>query len=259
LIFTNKGRVRWLKVYEIPIASRAAKGKAIVNLLQIGSDEIVSSVVAVKEFSDDKNLMLCTKNGLIKKTKLSAFGNPRRGGIMAITLDKDDNLIETSLTDGRQDVLIATREGKSIRFKETQVRDMGRQAKGVRAIGLSKKDQVIGVEVLPAEIKKMGMGLVTVTEGGFAKRTDFDEYRLQSRAGKGTINIKTTKKNGLVVGIKAVKDDDELMCVTQQGMTVRCSIKDVRSSGRNTQGVKFISLSKDDKVSSVAKVVSRED
>ena len=259
LIFTNKGRVRWLKVYEIPIASRVAKGKAIVNLLQIGSDEIVSSVVAVKEFSDDKNLMLCTKNGLIKKTKLSAFGNPRRGGITAITLDKDDNLIETSLTDGKQDVLIATREGKSIRFKETQIRDMGRQAKGVRAISLAKKDQVIDVEILPAEIKKMGMGLVTVTEGGFAKRTDFDEYRLQSRAGKGTINIKTTKKNGLVAGIKAVKDDDELMCVTQQGMTVRCPIKDIRSSGRNTQGVRFISLSKDDKVSSIAKVVSRED
>ena len=259
LIFTNKGRVRWLKVYEIPIASRVAKGKAIVNLLQIGSDEIVSSVVAVKEFSDDKNLMLCTKNGLIKKTKLSAFGNPRRGGITAITLNKDDNLIETSLTDGKQDVLIATREGKSIRFKETQIRDMGRQAKGVRAISLAKKDQVIDVEILPAEIKKMGMGLVTVTEGGFAKRTDFDEYRLQSRAGKGTINIKTTKKNGLVAGIKAVKDDDELMCVTQQGMTVRCPIKDIRSSGRNTQGVRFISLSKDDKVSSIAKVVSRED
>ena len=259
LIFTNKGRVRWLKVYEIPIASRVAKGKAIVNLLQIGSDEIVSSVVAVKEFSDDKNLMLCTKNGLIKKTKLSAFGNPRRGGITAITLDKDDNLIETSLTDGKQDVLIATREGKSIRFKETQIRDMGRQAKGVRAISLAKKDQVIDVEILPAEIKKMGMGLVTVTEGGFAKRTDFDGYRLQSRAGKGIINIKTTKKNGLVAGIKAVKDDDELMCVTQQGMTVRCSIKDIRSSGRNTQGVRFISLSKDDKVSSIAKVVSRED
>ena len=259
LIFTNKGRVRWFKVYEIPIASRVAKGKAIVNLLQIGSDEIVSSVVAVKEFSDDKNLMLCTKNGLIKKTKLSAFGNPRRGGITAITLNKDDNLIETSLTDGKQDVLIATREGKSIRFKETQIRDMGRQAKGVRAISLAKKDQVVGVEILPAEIKKMGMGLVTVTEGGFAKRTDFDEYRLQSRAGKGTINIKTTKKNGLVAGIKAVKDDDELMCVTQQGMTVRCPIKDIRSSGRNTQGVRFISLSKDDKVSSIAKVVSRED
>jgi len=259
LVFTNKGRVYWLKVYEIPIASRTAKGKAIVNLLQVGPGEIVTSVVAVKEFSENQYLTLCTKNGLIKKTKLSAFGNPRKGGIMAITLDKDDQLIEAAITDGKQDILTATKEGKSIRFQEKQIRDMGRQAKGVKAIRLGKKDLVVGVEVLPAEIKKMGMSLLTVTEGGFAKRTDFDEYRLQSRAGKGIINIKVAKKNGPVVGIKAVRDDDELMCVTQNGMMVRCPIKDIRVSGRNTQGVKLISINKDDKVSSIAKVVSKED
>jgi DNA gyrase subunit A len=259
LIFTNRGRAYWLKVYEIPIASRSAKGKAIVNLLQMSSGEAIASVVAVKEFSDDRYLTLCTKNGLIKKTRLSAFANPRKGGIMAITLDKDDNLIEAGLTYGRQDILLATREGKAIRFQEKQIRDMGRQAKGVRGIGLSKKDEVIGMEVLPIEINKMGMSLLTVTEIGFAKRTVFDEYRLQSRAGKGIINIKVAKKNGPVVGIAAVKDDDELMCVTQKGMMVRCPIKDIRLSGRNTQGVRLISIDKDDRVSSIAKILSKEE
>ena len=259
LIFTSKGKAYWLKVYEIPQASRQAKGKAMVNILALASDERISSVVAVKDFSPDKFLVMVTSLGLIKKTALDNFSNPRKAGIVAITLDKNDKLVETDLTDGKQDILLASKEGKSIRFKEQQVREMGRQAKGVRAIRLSKKDEVVGMEVLHAEVKKMSMMLLTVTSGGFAKRTDFDEYRLQSRGGKGIINIKVTNKNGAVVGTKSVTEDDEIMSVTQKGMIVRCPIKDIRDTGRNTQGVRLISLEKGDAVTGIAKVVAKED
>jgi DNA gyrase subunit A len=258
LIFTNKGRCYWLKVYEIPQASRTSKGKAIVNLLSISKEEVVTSVVAVKEFKDTLYLFLCTKQGLIKKIKLSAFSNPRKGGIVAVTLRQDDELVSASITDGRQHLLLATKDGKVIRFPEKQVRDTGRVAQGVRGIKLGKKDKVIGTEVFPEEIKKMGMTLLTVTTGGFVKRTDFDEYRIQSRGGKGIINIKTTRKNGEVAGIKAVREDDEIMAVTKNGMMVRCLVKDIRQTGRNAQGVRLISLHKDDYVSSVARVVSKE-
>jgi DNA gyrase subunit A len=259
LIFTNKGKAYWLKVYEIPQASRQAKGKAMVNILALASDEIVSSVVAVKEFSKDNFLIMVTSLGLIKKTALDNFSNPRKAGIVAITLDKNDKLVETELTDGKQDILLASKEGKAIRFKEQQVREMGRQARGVRAIRLSKKDEVVGMEVLPAEVKKMNMTLLSVTSGGFAKRTDFDEYRLQSRGGKGIINIKVTNKNGTVVGTKTATEDDEVMSVTQKGMIVRCPVKDIRKTGRNTQGVRLISLEKGDAVTGIAKVVAKED
>ncbi|MDP3143646.1 MAG: DNA gyrase subunit A [Candidatus Omnitrophota bacterium] len=259
LVFTSKGKVFWLKVYEIPQSSRATKGKAIVNILQVGSDETISSVMAVKEFSEDKFLVMVTKDGLIKKTALSAFSNPRKAGIVGITLEKDDRLVDVEMTDGKQDILLASKEGKSIRFKEQMVRDMGRQAKGVRALKLSKKDEVVGLEVLPSEIKKMGLTLLTVTGGGFAKRTDFDEYRQQSRGGKGIINIKVTSKNGEVVGTKVVSDTDEIMTVTQKGMIVRCLVKDIRKTGRNTQGVKLIAVEKQDKVTGIAKVVAKED
>ncbi|MDD5654539.1 MAG: DNA gyrase subunit A [Candidatus Omnitrophica bacterium] len=259
LVFTNKGKVYWLKAYEIPEASRSSKGKAIVNLLSVASDESVAAVVPVKEFSDDRYLVMCTKQGLIKKTRLSAFSNPRKAGIVGITLDKDDLLIETSLTDGKQQILLATKEGKSVQFKEEQVRDMGRQAKGVRGMRLSKKDEVIGMEVVPPESKKLGLYLLTVTSGGFAKRTDFDEYRLQSRGGKGIINIKVTSKIGTVVGMASVTEEDEVMTVTKQAMMVRCAVKDIRKTGRNTQGVRLISLEKDDAVASLAKVVAKEE
>jgi DNA gyrase subunit A len=259
LVFTTKGKVYWLKAYEIPEASRSSKGKAIVNLLSVASDESVAAVVPVKEFSDDRYLIMCTKQGLIKKTRLSAFSNPRKAGIVGITLDKDDLLIETSLTDGKQRILLATKEGKSVQFKEEQVRDMGRQAKGVRGMRLGKKDEIIGMEVVPPESKKLGLYLLTVTAGGFAKRTDFDEYRLQSRGGKGIINIKVTAKIGTVVGMASVTEEDEVMTVTKQAMMVRCAVKDIRKTGRNTQGVRLISLDKDDAVASLAKVVAKED
>lgn len=259
LIFTNKGKAYWLKVYEIPEASRVAKGKAVVNLLQVSSDEIITSVVAVREFSEDRYLVMATRDGLIKKTKLCAFSNPRKAGILAITLEKDDRLIEAKLTDSKQEILLATRQGKSVRFKEEQVREMGRQAKGVRGIRLAKKDEVVGMEVVPPEAKKMSLTLLTVTSGGFAKRSEFDEYRLQSRGGKGVINIKVTKRNGEVVEVKSVSEEDEIMTVTQKGMVVRCAVKDIRKTGRNTQGVRLISLDKEDNVSSIAKIVTKED
>jgi DNA gyrase subunit A len=259
LIFTNKGKAYWLKVYEIPEASRTAKGKAVVNLLALSQGEIINSVVAVKEFSEDKYLLMCTKQGLLKKTKLSAFSNPRRGGIIAIGLGKDDYLVQTGLTDGSHRILLATRKGKSVLFKEKQIRNMGRAARGVRGIRLEKKDEIVGMEVIPTEAEKMKLTLLTVTTGGFAKRTTFSEYRVQSRGGKGIINIKTTSRNGEVSGVASVNNDDEIMSVTQNGMIVRCSVKDIRQTGRNTQGVRLISLEKGDTVSSIAKVVAKED
>ncbi len=259
LIFTNKGRAYWLKVYEIPEASRTAKGKPVVNLLKIAIDETITSVVTAREFSPDRYLVMATQKGLIKKVQLSAFQNPRKAGIVAITLDKHDRLIETKLTDGKQEILLATRQGKSVRFKEKQIRSMGRQAKGVRGIRLTKNDELVGMEVVPVEAKKMGLRLLTVTSGGFAKQTEFSEYRLQSRGGKGIINIKVTQKNGAVSGTLSVTQDNEIMTVTQKGMMVRCAVKDIRKSGRNTQGVRLISLEKADTVAAVAKMVSKED
>ncbi|MFH1577513.1 MAG: DNA gyrase subunit A [Candidatus Omnitrophota bacterium] len=258
LVFTNKGKVYWLKVYEIPEVSRTAKGKAVVNLLGLSSEERISSVLAVKEFSDDQYLIMCTKDGLAKKTRLSCFSNPRRAGIVAITLGKDDALVEAGLTNENQSVLLATRQGRSVLFKTKQIRDMGRAARGVRGIRLGKKDELVDMEVLVQEAEKMNRTLLTVTTGGFAKRTVFSEYRLQARGGKGIINIKTTSRNGEVVGVASVSDDDEIMAVTRNGMIVRCPTKDIRQTGRNTQGVCLISLGKGDAVVCVAKVVAKE-
>lgn len=259
LIFSTKGTVRWLKVYEIPIASRSAKGKAIVNLLSIQKDEEISSIVAVKEFSEEQSVVMATAKGNVKKTKLSAFSNPRKSGIVGISLDKDDRLIGTAVSSGKHEILLATRNGKSLRFSERQIRDMGRAARGVRGIKLGKDDIVVSMQVFPSDIGKTGSTLLTVTERGCAKRSDFNDYRTQSRGGKGIINLKVAEKNGHVVGVLAVMMEDEIMAVTRKGMIVRCSTKDIRQSARSTQGVKLISLDKEDVVSSVANVVAKED
>jgi len=254
LFFTDKGRVYWLKVHEIPQAGRLSKGKAIVNLLALGHGEAVSAFTPVKEFTDEGYLVLVTKQGLIKKSPLNAFSNPRKGGIIAITLDKDDTLIGARLTDGKQEIVLATRSGKAIRFSEKQVRDTGRAAKGVKAISLGKKDYVIGMGLPERETT-----LLTVTELGFGKRTDLKDYRLQSRAGKGIINVKVTSKNGEAVGLTSVKEDDEIMLITSEGMLVRFPVKDIRKVGRATQGVRIIRLKSKDKVTSVAKVAAKEE
>lgn len=254
LFFTNKGKVHWMKVFEIPQAGRISKGKAIINLLQLEPGEAITARVPVKEFDPDKFLVLTTKKGLIKKTCLDAFKNPRKAGIVAVSLEKGDELNGAALTDGKKEILLATRKGMAVRFKEDNVRQMGRSAKGVRAIRLKDKDEVIGMEVVnPNET------LLTITEGGFGKRTSFKEYRLQSRGGKGIINVKVTSKNGEVVGLKTVTEDAEVMLITQNGMVVRSPVKDIRSVGRNTQGVRVIRLKGKDKVSSVASVVSKEE
>ena len=254
LIFTDKGQVHWLKVYEIPQASRISKGKAIVNLVQMDAGSKISSTVPVKEFTGDKYLVMVTRLGQIKKTRLDAYGNPRKAGIIGITLDKNDELIGVEMTDGKQELLIGTRQGKAIRFPEAKVRDMGRGARGVRAVSLAKKDEVIDL-VIP----KKDAAILTVTSLGFAKRTTVDEYRLTSRGGKGVINIKVTDKNGEAVNIKTVSDNDELMVITQNGIFLRCAVKDIRETGRSAQGVRLIKLQDKDRVSCVAPVFAEEE
>lgn len=259
LIFSNKGTVRWLKVYEIPVASRNARGKNIVNLLSFNKDEKISAIVAVKEFSDDLSLVMATAKGNVKKTKLSAYGNPRKGGIVGIGLDKDDRLIGTWVSNGRQEILLATRMGKSLRFNEKQIRDMGRTARGVKGITLGNQDEVVSMLVFPADVAKTGCTMLTVTTLGFAKRSDFADYRIQSRGGKGIINIRLTEQKGQVVDAFAVMPDDEVMVVTKNGMIVRCPPSEIRQTGRGTQGVRLISIKKDDEVSSVANVIAKEE
>ncbi|MFA5143184.1 MAG: DNA gyrase subunit A [Candidatus Omnitrophota bacterium] len=254
LFFTDKGTVHWLKVHEIPEAGRLSKGKAIINLLSLGTGEKISAFVPVREFKEGDFLIMATKNGLIKKTALTAYSNPRRAGIIGIGLEKDDALIEVEKTAGDDEILIATKEGKAIRFKETQVRNMGRAAKGVRGINLGKKDECIAMEVVRPD-----QGVLTVTGQGFGKRTAFKEYRLQSRGGKGIINIKVTGKNGAAVGLKTVSDKDEVMLMTEKGMVVRCPIKDIRATGRSTQGVRLMRLEAGDNVASVAKIVPEDE
>jgi DNA gyrase subunit A len=254
LIFTDKGQVHWLKVYEIPQASRISKGKAIINLLEMALDSKISSTIPVKEFSADKYLVMVTKQGQIKKTRLDAYGNPRKGGIIGITLDKDDGLIGVELTDGKQELLLGTRHGKAVRFSETKVRDMGRTAHGVRGISLAKKDGVIDMV-----LAQKGTAILTVTALGFAKRTPIEEYRLTSRGGKGVINIKVTNKNGEAMSLKTVGDRDELMAITQNGMFLRCAVKDIRTTGRSAQGVRLIKLQDKDRVSCVAPVIAEEE
>jgi DNA gyrase subunit A len=250
LIFTDKGQVHWLKVYEIPQSSRTSKGKAIVNLVQMEASAKISSTIPVKEFTGDRYLVMVTRLGQIKKTQLDAYGNPRKAGIIGITLDKEDELIGVELTDGKQELLIGTRQGKALRFSEIKVREMGRAAHGVRAISLAKKDEVIAM-VVPQKDSTM----LTVTELGFAKRTPIQEYRLTSRGGKGIINMKVTAKNGEAVSLKSVSDNDELMAITQNGIFLRCAVKDIRTTGRSAQGVRLIKLHPKDRVSCVAPVI----
>jgi len=254
VIFTDKGQVYWLKVYEIPQASRQSKGKSIVNLVQMKQDEKISSTIPVREFTGDRFLVMSTKLGAIKKTKLDAYGNPRKGGILGMSLDKKDELIGVELTDGKQEILMATRQGKAIHFPETQVREMGRQAQGVRGIRLDKNDEVISMIIAQKEDS-----ILTVTDLGFAKRTPAKEYRLTARGGKGIINIKVTDKNGPAISLKSVSDNGELMVITQNGIFLRCAVKDIRTTGRSAQGVRLIKLQEKDRVSCIAPVIAEEE
>ncbi len=254
LFFTNRGRVHWLKVYDIPQAGRQARGKAIINLLELQQGETMSAFIPVKEFKEGQFLIMCTRQGSIKKTSLEAYSHPRKGGIVGITLENGDELIGVEFTDGKKEILLATRDGKAIRFSESQVREMGRSAKGVRGIRLGKKDEVIGMSVAEEDT-----AVLTITSLGFGKRTEIKEYRTQSRGGKGIINIRVTAKNGEAVSLKTVGDKDEMMIITEKGVIVRCPVKDIRNTGRAAQGVKIIKLDAKDKVTSVAPVVAEEE
>ena len=253
LFFTNQGRCYWLKVHEVPQASRYARGTAVANLLSLQHDERLSTFVPVKEFVPDRFLVMATKQGTIKKTSLDAYANPRKAGIIAITLEKDDELIEAEVTDGQRELLLTTRQGQAIRFSEEQARAVGRSARGVHGIRLGKGDEVIAMVLAEPKAE-----LLTVTTLGFGKRTPIEEYRLQSRGGKGIINIKVMKKNGEVVGAKTVTAQDEVMLISQEGMMVRCPVKDVRSTGRGSQGVRLINIKGKDRLASVARVVPKE-
>ena len=255
LFFTDLGKAHVIKVYDLPQAGKLAKGRPIVNMLSLASGEKATSSIPVKEFDESRFLVMVTKEGRIKKTKLSAFANIRKGGIIALKLNQEDRLMSAKLSSGNDDIFIATREGKSIRFPEKNVRDMGRNAAGVRGMNIGKKDEIIGMEV----VSDKKATLLTVTEEGFGKKTPVEVYRLQSRGGKGIINIKVTKKNGPVVGLNLVSEKDGLMLITHNGMVVRCPVKDIRTTGRAAQGVRLIRLASKDRVASVARVVKEEE
>jgi DNA gyrase subunit A len=249
LWFTNIGKVHWLKVYEIPEGTRASRGKALVNLLQLDDGENISAMVPVEEFASARYVIMTTKRGLVKKTPLAAFGNPRAGGIRAISLDDGDELIAVRLTDGSQHIFLGTADGQAIQFREADVRPMGRTARGVIGIDLEAGDAVVAMEVV-----NPGATMLTVCEHGHGKRTPLDEYRVQGRGGKGLINIKVTERNGRVVGIKQVTEADELMIMTTAGNLIRLPVRELAVISRNTQGVRLISLGDDDAVASVATI-----
>ncbi len=252
LFFTDLGKVYWLKVYDIPHFGRVAKGRAIVNLLNLGKNENVTSMIPVRKF-DDRSLVMATKNGIIKKTILSAFGRPKKGGIIAILLDSGDKLIGVKLAQGGQEIVLGTENGKAIRFSEDDVRCMGRATRGVKGITLQGDDTVKGIVIVDKDAT-----LLTVCENGFGKRTDYSEYTVQRRSGQGVINIKTTDRNGKVVALINVSDEDEFMMMTANGMIIRTPVKSIRPIGRNCEGVRLIRLKEGDKLVSVAPVVCEE-
>jgi DNA gyrase subunit A len=254
LFFTTVGKVYWIKVHELPQASRAARGKPIVNLLNLEAGEKVSAFLSVKEFQEGRFIVFATKNGLIKKTELMAYANPRPSGIRAIGLEDGDDVIGVRLTDGQQELILSTSEGQSIRFKEEQVRATGRGTFGVVGMKLDEGDKVVSMEILT-----LGFNILTVSEGGYGKRTEMDEYRLQSRGGKGIITMKTTDKTGRVVGVQQVTEDDQLMLISNKGKIIRMRIKDIRIIGRNTQGVRLIELEEGERVVSLARLAEKEE
>ncbi len=254
LFFTDNGQIYWLKVYDIPQGGRAARGKPIINLIQITAQERIAAFVSVREFSDDQFLMFATANGLVKKTVLSAYGNPRSTGINAINIEPGDELIEVALTNATSDIVLATRFGMSIRFSEKDVREMGRATTGVRGIQLVKDDRVIGMVVIRRDAT-----LLVVTERGLGKRSPLADYRVQRRGGKGIITLKRTDKTGSVVALKEVLPEDELMVVTRHGVIIRVPVEGIRVIGRNTQGVKVMNLDAGDTVMDVARVVKEDE
>lgn len=262
LIFTNRGKCYWLKVYDIPSLSRQSKGRNIVNLLKLGN-QTIASIINVSSFNDQdgedgteslqRQLVMATRNGIIKKTKLSAYSNPRTTGVIAINLDPNDDLIDVALTTGSDHIILGTRDGMTIRFDEGQVRSMGRASRGVKGINLRSGDSVVGMVIVEEKA-----ALFTVCENGYGKRTGLDNYRSQSRGGVGLKNIKTSDRNGKVVALQAVHSKDDLMMITAKGMIIRTGLDEIRSIGRNTQGVRLIKLKEGDKLVAAEKIASEE-
>ncbi|MFB0525011.1 MAG: DNA gyrase C-terminal beta-propeller domain-containing protein, partial [Phycisphaerae bacterium] len=264
LIFTNRGRCYWLKVYDVPSMSRQSKGRNIVNLLKLG-DQQIASIINVSSFNDEaekdtavrrpaeepRQLVMATRNGVVKKTKLSAYSNPRPSGVIAINLDPNDALIAVEMTTGNDHIVLGTRDGMTIRFGESEVRSMGRASRGVKGIKLRPGDTVVGMVIVEEKAS-----LFTVCENGYGKRTGMDSYRPQSRGGVGLKNIKTTTRNGKVVSLQAVQNKDDLMMITANGMIIRTGLDEVRSIGRNTQGVRLIKLKAGDKLVAAEKIVA---
>ncbi|EKD25878.1 MAG: hypothetical protein ACD_79C01458G0002 [uncultured bacterium] len=250
LIFTSTGMLHWLRVFHIPEASRVAKGVSIANLLNISNEEKIASMITVREFTEDKTIVMATKKGVIKKSNLSLFSNIRKKGIIAINIKEEDALIQAAISSGKDDILLSTSKGLSIRFNEERVSEMGRSATGVRGVKLKTDDSVISMEIVKSEI----LNLLIVCENGFGKRSPFEEFRITNRGGKGVISIKTTERNGDVVTALAVKDDDDIMVITSSGMMVRINVKGISIQGRNTQGVKIVNLKPNDKIVSITTI-----
>ncbi len=254
MFFTDKGHCYWLKVYDIPEASKDSKGRAIVNLLSISKEEKIAAFVAVKEFSENQFIAFATKKGVVKKTSLDAFSNPRKAGISAISIDSGDEVISAMITDGSMDLMLGTHNGMAIRFHENEVREMGRAAGGVKGISLDDKDFAVGM----IELKREGTILV-VSENGYGKRSESKDYKVQHRGGSGLITLKVTDKVGNMVSIKEVVDEDDLMIITAKGVVIRQKVKDINVISRNTQGVRLIRLDSGDRIASIARVVAEDE
>ena len=247
--FTNFGRVYRLKAYEIPEAGRTARGTAIINLLQLAPGEKITAMIPIREYNDRKYLFMVTKKGIVKKTSLMEFSNIRKNGLAAINLREDDELIEVKTTDKESEIILVTRQGMCIRFKETDVRPTGRASMGVIGMNLSPEDEVVGMQ-----LDNQGDSLLIVSENGMGKRTFLDEFTVQNRGGKGVKCYKITDRTGDVVGVKAVKDDNEIMMITTEGVIIQIRMQDISTLGRITSGVKLINLDKGVKVAKIAKV-----
>ena len=258
LFFTDMGRVYRIKVYEIPEGSRTTKGKAVVNLVNVQEGEKVTTILPIKDLDrSDQYLFMATRNGIVKKTSLKEYTNIRSNGINAVNLDEGDKLIAVALTDGQKDIFLASRQGKAIRFSEADARAMGRVTRGVRGMNIDSGDEVISMEVVDPTAS--GSTIFTITENGYGKRTDLDEYRGQSRGGKGLITIKTTTRNGQVVGVMQVSDDNQLMVITDQGKILRVPVAGFSVIGRNTQGVRVMVTETQETIVAVAKLAERDD
>lgn len=257
LFFTDAGKVFWLKVHEIPQAGRMSRGKAIINLLNLSGEEKITAILPVRTFEEGKYVIMTTKNGVVKKTDLMSYGHPRTGGIIALTLDPGDELISACLTDGTKEILLSSREGKAIRFSEEETRAIGRTARGVKGITLGKKDYLVSMDIITPGT--LGAAILSGTEKGFGKRTPIEDYPLQSRGGKGVITIKTSPRNGNLVGVQQITEQDDVMLITDKGKIIRLRGEEISVIGRNTQGVKLIELEPGERVMAVTRLAEREE